>query len=109
MVNGGSEGEPATLEHRDLQHARVDHGLVGVRVGHQLFDKIRSRVIEVADGVESGVRRGKNKGDALAVGAKELEAVVGAAAESGGERVVMDESGGEGCGDDVAGVGGGSG
>lgn len=45
-----------------------------------------------------------NKRDSLASGAKHLKAVVTrAAAKSGGERVVVDESGGEDGGDDVRG------
>lgn len=74
-----------------------------------MFDEIRSWVIEVSDRIESGVGGGDYEGDALAVGAKELEAAVGAGVDSGGERVVVDQSGGDGSGDDVGGVGGGGG
>lgn len=106
VVYGSSEGVAAAFEHSDLQHTGTDQRLVRVRVGHQLFNEMRIRVIEMTHRVESGLDGGAYERDALTFGAEELEAVVVSAAESGGERVVVHKRGGECGGDDAPGIGG---
>lgn len=94
MVYCSSESIATAVERRDLQDTRVDKPLVRVDGGRQLVNEIRIRVIDVAQRLEGGVDCGTNEADTLTRRAGKLEAVVGGAAESPREGIVMDEGGG---------------
>lgn len=104
----GSKSIATTVELRDLQDTRVEEPLIRVDGGRQVFDEIRIRVIDVTQRLKGRVHRGANESDALPRRAENLKAVVGGAAKSPCEGIVMDESRGKSGGDDVEGIGGGN-
>lgn len=76
MVDAEPEAKPSARKDRDLDDKRVKELLAPGRIGHQLLEERRARVVQVVCGGERAAGGGAHDGHALPCGAKHLEPLV---------------------------------
>lgn len=76
MVDAEPQAKPTARKDRDLDDERMEKLLAPGRIGHQLFEEMRARVIEVVSGRERAAGRSSDYRHALPCGAEKLETLV---------------------------------